>query len=444
MADSKTSFIRHRELVDKFGNRHDAIEQEPSFQEISDLVDITTFDLHRYYKDDDSTDIFDVIEIKMNKIKKLSVKNGYCSSINKYSGFSLWSPHAIIFKTLQNHDATIKCKQVIRIPPTFVLVFDRCYVAKDLNNVKHEFRHYLISANGEYCVDELNESCSRIGTQPCIFQAASGTLEEFYDLFEDSHMEGYAMQHVLRQNANNREVSTSSRLTSAILSVWIGSNQLDESSLPMMYQNFPWAFHFIYRCFQMYPYHHEPLWRSDYYSQCITTMKHMMFPLSTIINMCNHISKWKNRCCLKYKREVPKEVYNKDLIGIIGTSSDFQLEQVQQGSMSYFFSFSDQGTMSTGFQLSGSEEWVSVGFSNLGQTLVLSSSCRDNFEMNAVIVRCQEFIDTQTVFLESEETKEFCIEQMKHLITFSNIVWGQVSTFYLHIYDNGMCQISTK
>ena len=374
--------------------------------------------LYRYYSE--SADVFDVNELTRNK--GLSVQNG----------FSLWSSPAIMFQTLQNDEA-IKCQQVISIPESFVLLFDQCYVANDLNNVKHEFRHYLISVNDD--VQELKNKYDQIGTQSCVFPAESGTLEEFYDLFDDSHMEGYAMQHVLRRNANNTKVSMTSRVTSAILSVWIGSNQLDESSLFMMYHEFPWAFHFIHRCFQTYPCY-EASW-SDYYSQCVTTMKHIMFPLSTISSMCIHVAEWENRCCLKYKREVPEVVYHRDLIEIIGTSSEFRLEQIQ-GNMNYFFSFSGQVTM--GFQ--SSNEGVSVGFSNRDQTRVLS--CKECLDMNSVIHRFQEFIETHTVFLDSEEIKEFCVVQMKHLLVFSNIVWNYITTVYLYIYDNGMCQIATK
>jgi hypothetical protein len=264
-----------RSVFDIAGQRHELLSHAAGWHLLP-----RTMQAHRVFVP--GTRIFNVTDagVKFYAPTDRCKAHGYRSEQNKFTGWSVWLPHAVPQGLEGDH---VRCAQLrdAELPAGLELVFDRRYTA--VAGIPIDFDHFLICPTVEMSSTTLQALGDAILHDACVLAGAASAADHGpddarpHEFFQLESVEGAvgsaaAAEHALRACANDTSQPVAHRVDASVLSAWIGTN---DPSLADLAHEAPWAARFVLWVLQKYPVSQadSPLLR-EYHPIALHTIEH--------------------------------------------------------------------------------------------------------------------------------------------------------------------------
>lgn len=184
--------------------------------------------------------------------------HGYRSEQNKFTGWSVWLPHAVPQGLEGDHVSCARLRDAA-LPSGLELVFDRRYTA--VAGILIDFDHFLICPTAEMSSATLQALGDAILHDTCALAGAASAADHGpddarpHEFFQLESVEGAvgsaaAAEHALRACANDAAQPVARRVDAAVLSAWLGTN---DPSMEDLAHEAPWAARLVLWVLRMYP-----------------------------------------------------------------------------------------------------------------------------------------------------------------------------------------------
>jgi hypothetical protein len=164
-------------------------------------------------------------------------------------GISMWSPHCVSAVVLRNaDDRRVLCKvyRSENLPSELMIIEDRKYIIS-VNGNNVEFTHYLLTPNGAYTAEQIQQAFLAIVAAECGLAGGGltdpNTTIDFESFESAAGMERAAqdsLEFMVRDPACS--ISVDVRLDAMVLCGWLGSF---DGSIDEIFGLSPWAGNFI-------------------------------------------------------------------------------------------------------------------------------------------------------------------------------------------------------